>query len=107
MNKYGRFLFYLVLCAGLLGSCKKKLDKNAVSDNLKTAMAEFLNHRKQLDTTKVKFTVVDVAYFEAPELYICQFKVNLKDFTKTPMQDTTGIMNASVTKDFRMVRRKD
>jgi hypothetical protein len=107
MKKWGRLLLYSFLLLGLLASCKKKPNQNEVAENLKTAMGALLNHAKQFDSTKVKFTVLDVSYFDDPKRYICQFKVNMRDTTRNPPIDTTGIMNADVSKDFQVVRRKD
>ncbi len=65
-------------------------------------MAQYLNSPKRVDSTKVKFTVLDVAYYEDKTVFDCQFKVHMKNATT----DTVGDMGATVSKDFSKVKRK-
>ena len=65
-------------------------------------MELYLNSPKRVDTTKVKFTVLDVIYYEDKVVFDCQFKVRMKNATI----DTVGQMGATVTKDFSTVKRK-
>ena len=85
-----------------LAACKRHVSKSYVEDRLKTTMKSFLINKKNLDTTKTKFTVLSVSYFEDSTFYDCEFKVNLKEGSL----DTTGIMSARISKDFSVVKRK-
>ena len=78
-------------------------------DNLKEAWLNFLQHGRNFDSTKAKFEVLKVTYFEDSAYadsayYICEFKVRLK----IPSQnlDTVGIMHGTVSKDFFIIHRK-
>ena len=67
----------------------------------------YLNHQPKIDTSRVKFKVLEVSFFEAKLGYICDFKVNMKDRRDSTLIDTTGIMNANISKDFKEVSRRD
>jgi len=86
----------------ILTNCKRHLSKDYVEEHLKDSMKSFLYNKKNLDTTKTKFTVLSVTYFEDSTFYDCEFKVNLKEGNL----DTTGIMSARISKDFSVVKRK-
>jgi hypothetical protein len=85
-----------------VSGCFKKPAKRDVKENLKYAMEKYLNSPSRMDTSKVKFTVLDVNYYEDRKAYDCEFKVHLKD----PGTDTIGMMGATITKDFSQVKRK-
>jgi hypothetical protein len=85
-----------------LAACKRHLSKEYVEEHLKASMKSFLYNKKDLDTTKTKFTVLSVSYFEDSTFYECEFKVNLKQ----PDSDTTGMMAARISKDFVVLNRK-
>jgi hypothetical protein len=76
-----------------------------VQDELKHAMLNYLQKRPHYDSTRVKYEVVNVAFFEDTTYYICDFKVRMK----IPSQriDTVGIMTGKVSKDFSVVHRTD
>jgi hypothetical protein len=98
----------MALLAGIfLFSCLKKPAKDEVENNLKKAMGLYLNHRPQIDTSKVKFDVLTVTFFEEPKQYICEFKVNMKQQMPDRSIDTVGYMNANISKDFKVVSRRD
>jgi len=98
----------IALAGGIFfGSCLKKDSKKQTEENLKTAMDLYLNHQPRVDTSRVKFTVLTVTFFEAKLGYICEFKVNMKDRRDSMLVDTTGFMNANISKDFREVSRRD
>ena len=99
-------LFIVFLCGIFLFSCLKKDNKKQVEENLKTAMDLYLNHNPKVDTSRVKFKTLEVSYFEAKMGYICDFKVNMKDKRDSMILDTTGMMSANVSKDFRDVTRR-
>jgi hypothetical protein len=106
MKKKFSTLFLVVLSGIFLYSCLKKDDKKQTEENLKTAMDLFLNHNPKVDTSRVKFKTLEVSYFEAKMGYICEFKVNMKEKRDSMLLDTTGMMNANVSKDFRDVSRR-
>ncbi len=91
----------------LLFSCLKKISKKDIEENLKSAMSMALNHRPGLDTSRVKFYVTEVSYFEDKSDYRCQFKVDMKEKTNEQIKDTTGYMNADISKDFKTVSRRN
>ena len=101
------FIPITVLSALLLFSCFHQQSKKEVVENLKTAMDLYLNHDPRIDSSKVKFTVLEVTYSETPKYYNCNFKVNLKDQTSGIVKDTTGIMVASISRDFKDVSRRN
>jgi hypothetical protein len=90
-----------------LGSCIKKDSPKQIEENLKTSMELSLNHNPRIDTSRVKFKVLTVTYFEAPKGFICEFKVNMKEKRDGELKDTTGMMSANISKDFKNVTRRD
>ena len=84
-------------------SCIKKPSRNELEMALMNAMSNNLNSNPNIDTSKIKFTVLSVDYFEEKTFYACEFKVRMK----TPITDTTGIMAANVNKDLEHVVRKN
>lgn len=78
-----------------------------VQESLKSAMDLYLNHQPRIDTSRVKFNVLEVVYFEDKTNYLCNFKVNLKEKRINQLFDTTGNMSARISKDFKTVSRTD
>ncbi len=108
MNKKLRVVIISLLGLFFFISCIKK--DNAETDleeNLKTAMDLSLNHHPRIDTARVKFKVLEVAYYEAKNGYICDFKVNMKERRDGQLNDTTGMMSANISKDFKDVTRRN
>lgn len=66
-------------------------------NSMKTYLYNGINN----DSSNIKYRVLDVNYFEDTDKFICEFKVNMK----TKLFDTTGIMKANITKDFKTVDR--
>ena len=64
-------------------------------------MQSFLYGAIDNDSTNVKYRVEDVIYYEDKDKYKCDFKVRMKG----KLFDTTGIMKAYVSKDFKKVNR--
>jgi hypothetical protein len=96
----------LIFFAGILFfSCVKKTTRKETEESLKTAMGLYLNHQPKVDTSKVKFNVLEVIYFEDKSVYVCNFKVNMKAMKDDHLLDTTGAMSARISKDFRNVSR--
>ena len=94
-------IFFCLLCI-LAISCQKKPKQAEVQDHLKKAMSGFLYESINNDSSKVKYDVKDVLFFEDREFYECEFNVRMLQDGK----DTTGVMKARVTKDFTKVSRK-
>jgi hypothetical protein len=98
----------IALAGGIFSaSCLKKDSRKQTEENLKTAMDLYLNHQRQIDTSRVKFKVLEVTFFEGKLGYICDFKVNMKERTDLRFIDTIGYMNANISKDFKEVSRRD
>jgi hypothetical protein len=98
----------IALAGGIFfSSCLKKDSRKQTEENLKTAMDQYLNHQRQIDTSRVKFKVLEVTFFEGKLGYICNFKVNMKERRDSILTDTTGFMNANISKDFKDVSRRD
>ncbi|MEA3426132.1 MAG: hypothetical protein U9R46_07780 [Bacteroidota bacterium] len=83
-------------------ACQKKPKPAEVEQRLKKAMTEFLYQSVNNDSSRVRFDVKEVIFFEEAEGYECEFKVNMAQSGK----DTLGVMKAVVTKDFTKVSRK-
>ena len=83
-------------------SCQKKPKPAEVEKHLKKAMTSFLYESVNNDSSRVKFYVKEVFFFEDTEFYECEFNVQMQQNGK----DTTGVMKARVTKDFSKVNRK-
>lgn len=97
-----RLRLIAILFLSLMFSCKAKESSPAgIEDDLKNAMQAYLYNAINNDSTNVKYRVQDVTYFEDKDKYICEFKVNLK----AKLFDTTGIMKADVSKDFKKITR--
>jgi len=107
MFKNFRHFFLSLVSIILLFSCIKKSNKRDVPENLKTAMGLYLNHRRDIDTSLVKFKVLEVAYYEAKAGYICEFKVNMQTRVSNQIKDTIGTMTANISKDFKDVSRRN
>ncbi|MGN6249334.1 MAG: hypothetical protein ACTHNG_13345 [Ginsengibacter sp.] len=94
-------LLAFVLFFFVLSSCKQKvLSGVALENKLKETMKNYL------DTTMLagtKITVKDVAFYPeaSKKLYNCRFHVRVQYNN----HDTTGIVAASITNDFKTVDR--
>jgi hypothetical protein len=98
--KHYRYLFFFFI--SILFSCKAKDTTPAeIRQELKAAMQTSLYQRVNFDSTNVKYYVENVSYFEEPDKYICEFTVRMKE----KLFDTTGIMRANISKDFKKVAR--
>ncbi len=84
-------------------SCKRSLSQAEVKDNLEKAMAAHLVEEQGGDTTRIKFKMMDVNYFEDKHFYECEFSVHLSREDGT---DTTGLIKGRVSKDFSKVTKK-
>ena len=95
-------LFIFLLCVSAF-ACVMKDSRPELEKNLKTAMQTFLYNTINNDSSNVKYHVDGVVYYDDPKTntYICDFTVNMK----TRLYDTTGVMHATVSKDFKTVKR--
>ncbi len=98
-------IILIIFSSFLFFSCVKKTNRKETEESLKTAMGLYLNHQPKIDTSKVKFNVLEVIYYEDKSFYICNFKVNMKARKDNQMIDTVGAMSARISKDFRTVSR--
>jgi hypothetical protein len=94
-------IFSLMALIGF--GCRRHLTHEETVAALNAAMQKFLSSQKKIDTSKVKFNILGVDYFEDTAFYDCRFKVRMtiKDHT-----DTTGLMGAKISKDFSDVKRR-
>jgi hypothetical protein len=85
-------------------SCRRHLSRSEAETQLKKAMTNYLYKQINYDSSKAKYEIQQVDFFEDKDFYECEFKVRLHITQKN--HDTTGIMTARVSKDFSTVRRK-
>ena len=85
-----------------LGACNANPSPAEVEQKLKTAMNDYLYKSVNYDSSKVKYRVQNVVYFNDKDYYDCEFKVfmSVKDG-----KDTLGDMSAKISKDFTKVYR--
>lgn len=96
-----RHFFTFVLLFALGAGCKPKvLSGTALDNKLIETMNDYLHKTLQ---PGVKFEIKDVIYYPETELkmYDCQFHVDMHYKNK----DTTGVMEATITNDFKKVSR--
>lgn len=96
-----KYFFALMLLFILPTGCKPKLlSGKALEDKLIETMGDYLHKTLQPGIT---FTIKDVIYYPEvnKKLYDCQFHVNMH----LDKKDTTGIMAATITNDFKEVVR--
>lgn len=94
-------ILLLIAVAGCKNpSAKDSREKK--ESRLKAAMLQKLYKDINFDSSKAKYEILNVSFFEGREYYNCEFKVHLKQ----PKLDTTGIMTADISKDMSVVKRK-
>ena len=93
---------YLLLIIASFG-CKANGPDADLETSLKTAMQQYLYSTINNDSSNVKYHVEKVVYYDdkIKDKYICEFTVNLK----AKLFDTTGIMKADISRDFKKVER--
>ena len=96
-------LFLILLLSVFVFACKAKDPALEIQNDLKNSMQTYLYNGINNDSSNVKYYVENVTYYDDTNrnTYVCEFKVRLK----TKLFDTTGIMKAYVTKDFKKVDR--
>jgi hypothetical protein len=95
----------LLLSLLLLGfSCKRKVSPEDIQAELSKAMLNQLYLDHHSDTSKVKYEILSVSFFPEKTFYNCEYKVHMH----IPMTgfDTVGFMSATISKDFKEVKRK-
>ena len=93
----------VVVAALLVGiGCKRKLSHADIEAELKKAMTDHLYKSVKYDSSKVKFNVLSVIFYEDKFSYDCEFQVRMIDKN----HDTTGQMSAFISKDFSKVNRR-
>ncbi len=96
-----KYFFTFILLLTLGTGCKPKvLSGAALQNKLIEVMNDYLH--KTLESG-VEFTIKDVSYYPQVEEknYLCQFHVNMHFMNK----DTTGIVSATISNDFKKVER--
>jgi hypothetical protein len=96
-----KFFLTLLLFFAIAAGCKQKLlSGTALQNKLKETMTEYLHKTLR---PGVQFTVEDVNYFpeQTEKAFVCQFHVHMKYENK----DTTGLMIATISNDFKKVQR--
>ena len=98
-----RFRFFILLLSFFSFSCVMKDPRPELEKNLKDAMQKHLYSLINNDSSNVKYDVESVIYYDDPKLdaFVCDFTVRMK----TNLHDTTGVMRATVSKDFKTVKR--
>jgi hypothetical protein len=97
-----KVLFTLLLFSSFIGCSDASLEYNKVQGRLISSMQTYLYKEINNDSSKVKYHVQEVRFFEDKEFYECEFKVHMQ----TKSLDTTGFMTARISKDFNTVKRK-
>jgi hypothetical protein len=84
-------------------ACKAKDPVLELQDDLKNSMRTYLYNGINNDSSNVKYYVEKVNYYDDnyKKKYICEFTVRMK----TKLFDTTGIMKAYISRDFKTVER--
>jgi hypothetical protein len=98
MKKFFLFVVVWALCAG----CRPNVLKgDALKSKLMETMSDYMN--KNPSDTAHKFIVKDVVFFPRKDknFYDCTFTVEMQSKDK----DTTGVMTAEITNDFKKVFR--
>lgn len=77
----------------------------ALEQKLKSTIQQHLYSDKNTDSTKVKYDITNLVYFDdsLQNKYICEFTVHMHIIQNN--FDTTGTMKADVSKDFNKVTR--
>jgi hypothetical protein len=100
MKRVFFFLFLLVIAT----ACRDKTPAGNLTDKLIKTMSVYLYKQVNNDSSKVKYKIEEVAYFTEKKIYTCDFKVRM---ILPGRLDTTGIMRAYISKDFKEIKRVD
>ncbi len=96
-----RKIFAVLLLSLIFYTCNRthELTRDEVEAKLKQTMHDYL--MKGRDSNFVKYDIVKIIFYEAPDVYNCDFKVHMQ----LPKLDTIGEMKANIKKDFSKVVR--
>ena len=103
-----------LLLSVLFFACKTKDSVADIKSDLKNTMQTYLYNSVNNDSSKVKYLVEDIIYYDDKlrHKYVCEFTVHVKatvpDTTgnmKTKLFDTTGTMKADISEDLKKVTR--
>jgi len=92
----------LLLCCALACRHKGADTPEETKQKLTDTFKAFLYQGVGNDSSKFKYNITDVIYYENPGDYVCEFKVHMR----SPTTDTTGIMSARISKDMQNVIRR-
>ena len=95
-------LFFTVVIAACNATSASGPTPEELQEKLISAMTDYLYKAVEYDSSKVKYHIENVIYFDDKIKYICEFKVNMMP---TGGRDTVGTMKAFVSKDFKKVGR--
>ena len=93
----------LLLALYLLSSlgCRRKLSREDLKTQLEKAMTRQLEKQQRSNGPHPHFDVLDVVWFADSTFYLCNFTVKM---TLPNGQDTTGVMQKKVSRDFNSVQ---
>ena len=95
--------FVLLLGVFSFGCVMHESQPDDVVARLKTTMQDYLYSSVNNDSSTVQYRVENVVFFDdvKANVYICDFTVHMK----VRSVDTTGNMRATISKDFKTVKR--
>ena len=98
-----KFRFLILLLTVFVFACKAKDPALQIQNDLKNSMQTYLYNGVNNDSSNIKYHVEKVVYYDdnIKKKYICEFTVHMK----TKLFDTTGIMKAYISRDFKTVER--
>ena len=86
-----------------LAACNINPKPEEVEQKLKTTMLDYLyKNNLKGDSSKVKFRIQNVYYYDNKVEYTCEFRIKMLMVGK---KDTVGFMKAVISKDFSDVKR--
>lgn len=92
-----------ILLLFIIGACNRNPSPEDIQTKLKSTCLDYMYSRVNYDSSKVKYYVIgDVVYFDDPQYYICDFKVNMKI---VGVKDTIGIKRLYINHDFKVISR--
>jgi hypothetical protein len=113
-KKHMRLRAFSILFFIQMLSCKAKDTPVDMGNDLKKVMQAYLYNAVNNDSSKVKYRVEDVVYYDDKErnVYECEFTVNMQtkhidsgENMKVKLLDTTGKMKANISRDLQKVER--
>ena len=84
-------------------SCQRKYTHEELEAELNRSMTAYLYEENDKDSSHVRYRIQHTAFFEEKNSFETEFTVNVH--TLQTGHDTTGVMKASISKDFKTVKR--